>query len=347
MTTVNHQILLHSRPRGEPSLDNFKLVEAPLPEPADGQVLVRHHYLSLDPYMRGRMNDGKSYAAPQPLGEVMIGGTVGEVVASNHPGFQAGDQVVGMGGWQEYALVNAAQSGALRKVGSAGAASPHPLSAFLGVLGMPGVTAWYGVHQIIAPRVGDTLVVSAAAGAVGATVGQLAKAMGCRVVGLAGGPDKCSLVVDDFGFDACIDYKAHGDLKSLASALRAACPKGIDGAFENVGGLMLDAVMLCANAFSRVALCGMISGYNGEPIPMAAPQLILTNRMKLQGFIVSEHMDCWPEALKVLGVGVASGQIKYRETVAQGLAAAPEAFLGLLKGRNVGKQVVQLVDGGK
>jgi NADPH-dependent curcumin reductase CurA len=197
--------------------------------------------------------------------------------------------------------------------------------------------------KIIAPKAGETIVVSAASGAVGSVVGQLAKGIGCRVVGLAGGPDKCAAVVKELGFDACIDYKQHPDLKSLSSALKDACANGIDGYFENVGGVILDAVLMRANAFSRIAMCGMISGYNGEPIPLQFPQLILTNRMKVQGFIVSEHMEHWPQALKELGQGVASGKLKYRETVAQGIEAAPEAFIGLLKGRNFGKQLVKLI----
>ncbi|MCH7343920.1 NADP-dependent oxidoreductase [Pelomonas sp. CA6] len=339
MTAVNRQILLASRPSGEPGADNFKLVEAPLSEPGPGQVLVRNHYLSLDPYMRGRMNEGKSYAQPQPLNEVMIGGTVGEVVASRNEHFQVGDKVVGMGGWQEYQLVDASQRGVLQKVDT----THVPLSAYLGAVGMPGVTAWYGLVKIIAPKAGETVVVSAASGAVGGAVGQLAKVRGARVVGIAGGADKCRYVVDELGFDACIDYKEHRDLKSLSGALKTACPEGVDGYFENVGGMILDAVMLRANAFSRVAMCGMIAGYNGEPIPMAAPQLILVNRMKIEGFIVSEHMELWPEALKELGTLVATGRLKYRESVAQGLENAPEAFLGLLKGRNFGKQLVKLI----
>jgi NADPH-dependent curcumin reductase len=337
--TMNHQILLASRPEDEPTTGNFSLVEVPVPTLQDGQVLVRNHYLSLDPYMRGRMNDSKSYAAPQPLNEVMIGGTAGEVVESRNAAFKAGDKVVGMGGWQEYSVVDAEQRGALRKVDT----THIPLSAYLGAVGMPGVTAWYGLVKIIDPKPGETVVVSAASGAVGGAVGQLAKARGCRVVGLAGGPEKCTAVVNELGFDACIDYKAHPDLKSLSKALKEACPNGIDGYFENVGGMILDAVMLRSNAFARVALCGMIAGYNGEPIPMALPQLLLTNRMKLEGFIVSEHMEVWPEALKELGTLVATGKFKYRETVAQGIASAPEAFLGLLKGKNFGKQLVKLI----
>ena len=339
MTITNQQWLLASRPSGEPGPANFRLVSTPVPELADGQVLVRHHYLSLDPYMRGRMNDGKNYAAPQPLNAVMIGGTVGEVVASRHAAFKVGDTVVGGGGWQQYSVVDAAQPGLLRKVD----ASRVPLSAYLGAVGMPGVTAWYGLTQIIEPKAGETIAVSAASGAVGGVVGQLAKARGCRAVGIAGGREKCDYVVRELGFDACIDYKAHPDRATLQAALAAACPKGIDGHFENVGGVVLDAVMQQANAFARVAMCGMIAGYNGEPIPMAEPKLILTQRMKVQGFIVSEHLPLWPQALAELGERVAQGSLKYRETVAQGIESAPEAFIGLLKGRNFGKQLVKLI----
>lgn len=336
--TVNKQILLASRPEGEATVDNFKLVEAPLPELQDGQVLVRNHWLSLDPYMRGRMNESKSYAQPQPLNEVMIGGTAGEVVASRNPHFPVGDKVVGMGGWQQYQLVDANQRGVLQKVDT----THIPLSAYLGPVGMPGVTAWYGLVKIIEPKAGQTVVVSAASGAVGSVVGQLAKARGLRAVGIAGGPDKCAYVRDELGFDDCIDYRQHADVKSLSAALKAACPQGIDGHFENVGGMILDAVLHRANAFSRVALCGMIAGYNGEPIPLSAPQLILVNRMRIEGFIVSEHMEVWPEALKELGTLVASGRLKYRESIAEGIESAPDAFLGLLKGRNFGKQLVKL-----
>jgi NADPH-dependent curcumin reductase CurA len=339
MTTMNRQWLLASRPKGEPTVENFRLVETSVPELKDGEVLVRHHFMSLDPYMRGRMNDAKSYAPPQPLDQVMQGGTAGVVAASKHAAFAVGDKVVGMGGWQEYSIVDGNQRGALRKVETA-----HiPLSAYLGTVGMPGVTAWYGLTKIIAPKVGETVVVSAASGAVGTVVGQLAKVRGCRAVGLAGGPEKCRYVVDELGFDACIDYRQHPDLKSLSAALKEACPNGIDGHFENVGGITLDAVLQRMNAFGRIAVCGMIAGYSGEPIPITQPQLILQSRLKVEGFIVGEHMEVWPEALNEIGSVVAAGKIKYRETIAQGIASAPEAFLGLLKGRNFGKQLVKLV----
>ena len=336
---TNRQILLDNRPEGEATAANFKLVSADTPALADGQVLVRHHYLSLDPYMRGRMNESKSYAQPQPLGEVMIGGTVGEVVESRHPKFAAGDQVVGMGGWQEYSVVDGNAPGLLRKVDT----THVPLSYYLGAVGMPGVTAWYGLTQIIAPKEGETVVVSAATGAVGSAYAALAKARGCRVVGIAGGPEKGRYAVDELGFDHCIDYRQHPDIKSMAAALKQACPNGIDGHFENVGGYILDAVLLRTNAFARIAVCGMIAGYDGAPLPLQNPALILINRLKLQGFIVSEHMELWPQALQELGSLVAQGKLKPRESIAQGIESAPEAFLGLLKGRNFGNQLVKLI----
>ncbi|MEP7056854.1 MAG: NADP-dependent oxidoreductase [Caldimonas sp.] len=339
MATINRQIHLASRPDGEPTAANFRFVEAPLAAPGDGQVLVRNHFLSLDPYMRGRMNDAKSYAVPQPLDAVMGGGTAGEVVESRHPNYKAGDKVVGMGGWQQYVVVDGAAPGMLRKVDT----SRIPLSAYLGAVGMPGVTAWYGLVKICEPKAGQTIVVSAASGAVGSAVGQLAKARGCRAVGTAGGAEKCRYVVDELGFDACIDYKAHRDAKSLYAALKDATPDGVDGCFENVGGAVLDAALARMNAFGRIALCGMISGYNGESIPLQQPALILQSRLRIEGFIVSEHMEIWPEALKELGTMVASAKLKYRETIAEGIDSAPEAFLGLLKGRNFGKQLVRLV----
>ena len=335
----NKQVLLDNRPEGEATAANFKLVSADTPPLQDGQVLVRHHYLSLDPYMRGRMNAGKSYAQPQPLGEVMQGGTVGEVVESRNPRYKPGDKVVGMGGWQEYGVVNADQPGALRKVDT----THVPLSHYLGAVGMPGVTAWYGLVKIIAPKAGDTVAISAATGAVGSAFAALAKARGCRVVGIAGGPDKCAYAVNELGYDACIDYKVHADAASLAKALKDACPNGIDGYFENVGGMVLDAVLLRMNAFGRIALCGMIAGYDGAPLPLTYPALILVNRLKIEGFIVSEHMEVWPEALAELGQLVGSGKLRPRESVAQGIESAPEAFIGLLKGKNFGKQLVKLI----
>ena len=243
-----------------------------------------------------------------------------------------------MGGWQEYSVVSVDQPGALRKVDT----THVPLSHYLGAVGMPGVTAWYGLVKIIEPHAGQTLVVSAASGAVGSAFGALAKARGCRAVGIAGGAEKCRYVKEELGFDACVDYKQHKDAASLSKALKEVAPDGVDGYFENVGGMVLDAVMLRMNAGSRLALCGMIAGYDGQPIPMGYPQLILTNRMKVEGFIVSEHMEVWPEALKELGALVGTGKLRPRESIAQGIESAPQAFLGLLKGRNFGKQLVQL-----
>jgi NADPH-dependent curcumin reductase CurA len=336
---TNKQIHLDNRPEGEATASNFKLVTAETPALADNQVLVRHHYMSLDPYMRGRMNDSKSYTANQPVGQVFQGGTVGEVVESKHPKYAVGDKVVGFGGWQQYSVVDASQPGALKKVDI----THVPLSHYLGAVGMPGVTAWYGLVKIIAPKAGETVVITAASGAVGSAFGALAKARGLRVVGIAGGPDKCKYVTDELGFDACIDYRQHPDVKSMSAALKEACPNGIDGYFENVGGYIFDAVLLRANAFARVALCGMIAGYDGAPLPLNNPALILINRLKIEGFIVSEHMEVWPEALAELGALVGSGKLKPRESVAQGIEAAPEAFLGLLKGKNFGKQLVKLI----
>jgi NADPH-dependent curcumin reductase len=328
----NKRILLASRPTGWATEDNFRLDSAPVPKPKEGEVLVKNLWLSLDPYMRGRMNDTKSYAAKQELGEVMIGGTVGEVVESKNPKFAVGDKVVGMLGWQQYGLSSGA---GLNKID----ASRVPESAFLGVLGMPGVTAWIGLLDICQPKAGETVVVSAASGAVGSVVGQIAKIKGCRAVGIAGGKAKCDYVVKELGFDACVDYKAG----RLDDDLRAAAPKGIDCYFENVGGEILDAALRRMNPFSRIAVCGLISQYNvTQPYCVKNFASILTNRIKVQGFIVSDRMELWAKALPELMGWVASGKIKYRETVAQGLENAPKAFIGLLKGENFGKQLVKL-----
>ena len=335
MTRTCQRIVLASRPTGPVTPDNFRLETVPVPEPADGQVLVRVHYLSLDPYMKGRMMESKSYAQPQPLDETMIGGTVGVVEASRHAGFQSGDVVMGMLGWQEYGLSDGTL---LRKID----ASRIPMSAYLGVLGMPGVTAWYGLNRICEPKPGATVLVSAASGAVGSAVGQLAKIRGCRAVGIAGGPDKCEYVTAELGFDACIDHREHRDLKSMARAIRAAAPDGVDAIFENVGGVCLDGALANVNPFAKVALCGLIAGYEGEDIPIHNVRNLLVMRVTVQGFIVSEHQDAWPQALKDLAAGVIAGRIKYRESIAEGLAAAPDAFIGLLHGRNFGKQLVRL-----
>ena len=331
MTTYK-KIVLSSRPQGHVSPDNFRLEEAAIPVIADGQVLVRNHYLSLDPYMRGRMEESKSYAAPQPLGEVMIGGTVGEVIESRHANYSVGDKVVGMGGWAEISVANGRE---LQKVDT----THIPISAYLGSVGMPGMTAWYGFNHIMQPKEGETIVVSAASGAVGSVVGQLAKLRGCRAVGIAGGAEKCAYVVDELGFDACIDYKA-GNLKA---DLKTAAPNGIDALFENVGGIIFDTCIGRMNPFGRIALCGLISGYNGEPMALQNVRNFLTMRLTLRGFIVSEHPEAWPIGLKELGMLVATGKFKFRESVAVGLAAAPEAFIGLLAGKNFGKQLVKLI----
>jgi NADPH-dependent curcumin reductase len=331
MTEMNRRIVLARRPQGKVSPDDFRLEEKPVPQPADGQVLVRNRFLSIDPYMRGRLDDVRSYTAPQKLDEVMGGGTAGEVVASNHPRYKVGDKVEGRLGWQHFALSDGSD---IRKVDD----SKVPLSAFLGVCGMPGVTAWVGMNRIIQPKAGQTVVVSAASGAVGSVVGQLAKQAGCRVVGIAGGPQKCAAVVEEFGFDACVDYKAG----NLRDDLRAATPDRIDGYFENVGGAVLDAVLARMNAFGRIAVCGLIAGYDGEPIPVHNFRSVLVNRLLVQGFIVSEFPEEWPPALKALQQGVAEGRLRYRESVSQGLASAPQALIGLLRGENFGKQVVAL-----
>ena len=330
MATMN-RIVLASRPRGAVTLENFRLEQVAIPVPGDGQVLVRNDYLSLDPYMRGRMSEAKSYAAAQALNQTMLGGTAGVVVASHHPRFAVGDTVVGMLGWAEMGV---AVGDALRKVD----ARQSPLSAYLGVLGMPGMTAWYGLNQIMQPIEGNTILVSAASGAVGSAVGQLAKLKGCRAVGIAGGPEKCAYVVEQLGFDACIDYKAG----TLAEDLAAAVPDGIDALFENVGGAVFDAALPLMNPFGRIALCGLIAGYNGDDLAVRNLRFMLTSRLSLRGFIVTEHLDLWPQGLGELAALVQAGKLKYRESVAEGLGAAPEAFIGLLKGRNFGKQLVKL-----
>jgi NADPH-dependent curcumin reductase CurA len=329
--TTNRRIVLASRPSGWVTAENFRLETLPVPALAEGQLLIRNRWLSLDPYMRGRMNEGRSYAAAQPLNETMVGGTAGEVVESRHPKFSVGDPVVGYLGWQEYAISDGKQ---LMKVDT----TRVPLSAYLGAVGMPGVTAWVGLNRIIEPKAGETIVVSAASGAVGSVVGQLARLGGLRAVGIAGGPEKSRYVTEELGFDACIDYKS----MDVGMGLKRFAPDGVDGYFENVGGSILDAVLPRMNAFGRIALCGLIAGYNGDPIPIRNPTWFLVSRLKLQGFIVSEHMDLWPQALKELGDHVAAGRIRYRETVANGLENAPAAFIGLLKGENFGKQLVKL-----
>jgi NADPH-dependent curcumin reductase CurA len=332
MAGKNMQVLLANRPLGWVKESDFRIVETPIPAPADGQVLIKNLWLSLDPYMRGRMNDARSYAAKVELGEVMTGETVGEIVESKNPKFKAGDIVAGRVGWQQYALSDGRELRAL---------DPKlvPLSNYLGVVGMPGVTAWVGLLEIGQPKPGETVVVSAASGAVGSVVGQLAKQRDCRVVGVAGGKEKCDYVVKELGFDACIDHRGG----NLAQALAEATSKGIDVYFENVGGPILDAVLLRCNPFARIPLCGMVSQYNAvDRYGVQNLMMAVAMRIKLQGFIVSDHMQRWPQALKELAEGVRSGKIKYRESVTEGLENAPRAFIGMLKGENFGKQLVKL-----
>jgi NADPH-dependent curcumin reductase CurA len=329
---MNKRVLLKSRPQGWVTEADFEISEAAVPKPGEGQALVRNHWLSLDPYMRGRMSDAKSYAASAQLDEVMVGGTVGEVVESRDPTLKSGDFVVGYLGWQEY---GAAPAKSFQKIDVRAA----PAQAYLGVLGMPGVTAWIGLLTIGEPKAGETVAVSAASGAVGSAVGQIAKIKGARAVGIAGGPQKCRYVVEELGFDACVDYKA----ASFIADLEKATPKGIDVYFENVGGAVADAVLPRFNPFARMPLCGLISQYNeANPKGPANFRSFLTNRVKLQGFIVSDRLELWPQALKELAGWVSAGKIKYRESIAHGLDNAPKAFIGMLKGENFGKQLVKL-----
>jgi NADPH-dependent curcumin reductase len=328
----NTRVVLASRPSGWPTEANFRIEETSIPEPKEGELVVRVRYLSLDPYMRGRMSDAKSYAAKAEIGDVMIGGAVGEVIASKNPGLRAGDFVVGGFGWQEYAVSSGA---GVRKVDPARV----PLSAYLGPAGMPGVTAYVGLLDIGAPKEGETVVVSAAAGAVGGVVGQIAKMRGCRAVGIAGGRAKCDYVTGELGFDACVDYKAG----KLDEDLRAAAPKGIDVYFENVGGAVLDAVLRQVNPFARIPLCGLVSQYNAtEAYAVKTFGSLLVNRVKLEGFIVSDRIPRWPEALGALETWVAEGKLRYRETIAEGIRSAPRAFIGMLRGENLGKQLVKV-----
>jgi len=328
--TLNKQIVLASRPADKVGLDNFRLAEAPVPEPGPGQV--RHHYLSLDPYMRGRMSDAKSYAAPQALGAVMGGGTVGEVVASNNARFKPGDTVVGMGGWQNYCLSDGRDLNGVD-------ASRIPIQAYLGPVGMPGITAWYGINKIIAPKKGETFVVSAATGAVGSVAGQLAKSAGARVVGIAGGPEKCRYARDTLGFDACVDHKS----PDFAENLKATLPDGVDGLFENVGGAPFDNTLRRLNDFARIAICGLIASYEGPLTALPDLRLVLIKRLRIEGFIVSDHLPLWPQALTELAGHLGAGRISYRETISNGLESAPQAFLDLLRGGNFGKQLVKLI----
>ena len=331
---THRRVVLVRRPPGEPAESDFRVEEAPVPEPRHGEVLVRVIYLSLDPYQRGRMRDAASYAAAVGLNEVMTGGTVGEVVASHNANFKVGDIVEDRLGWQEYAIGSGPN---LRKVDPAIA----PISTANGVLGMPGMTAYFGLLDVGQPRAGETIVVSAASGAVGQVVGQIGKIMGCRVVGVAGGVKKCAFVKDELGFDACLDYKAE---KDLDAALRAACPNGIDVYFDNVGGEISDAVLRNINTFGRVALCGSISQYNAVTPPMG-PRLLGTfvgKRVTARGFIVSDFAPHWPVALKRMAGWIKAGKLKYREDVVEGIDKAPRAFIGMLRGENFGKMLVKV-----
>ena len=319
-------------PSGALGGEHFKLVEAPAPSPKDGEVLVKNLWLSLDPYMRGRLSQVKSYAKGVEIGDVMTGETAGEVVESRHPAFKPGDKVTAPSGWQLYCCLKGEM---LTKVD----ASKAPLSYFLGCLGMPGRTAYFGMKDICAPKPGETVVVSAASGAVGSVVGQLAKAWGCRAVGIAGGKAKCDYVTGELGFDACVDYKS-GD---LFENLKAACPKGIDAYFENVGGTILDTVLRLMNVKSRIAVCGLISDYNTtEAYGVKMFRSILVNRIKVQGLIVFDWLERYPEGNKALVELVAAGKLKTRESVLEGIEKAPRGLIGLLKGENFGKQLIKL-----
>ena len=329
---MNQRIVLASYPEGWVAESNFRLETAPIPTPGEGEVLVKNHWLSLDPYMRGRMSQQKGYVKGVEPGEVMTAETAGEVLESRHPKFKPGDKVTAPSGWQLYW---AGKGELLTKVDD----SKAPLSYYLGCLGMPGRTAYFGMKDILAPKPGETVVVSAASGAVGSVVGQLAKAWGCRAVGIAGGKAKCDYVVQELGFDACVDYKAG----KLLEDLRAACPKGIDANFENVGGPVLDTVLRLMNLRSRIAICGLISDYNAkEPYGVKTLRSILVNRIKVQGMIVFDWADRYPEANQALLALLAGGKLKTRESVVQGLESAPKGFIGLLKGENFGKQLVKL-----
>ncbi len=346
MSEQMQRIVLASRPVGEPKDENFRLERVDMPVPGEGEVLVKNHYMSLDPYMRGRMDDAKSYAAPVPIGGTMEAGAVGEVIASSSPHFKPGDFAFGMLGWASHGCLPA---GELRKLDP----NQGPITAALGVLGMPGFTGWHGLTAYGRPKAGETLVVAAATGPVGSMVGQLAKLAGLRVVGIAGGADKCKLATDPFGFDACLDHRAYEDAKSLRKDLAAACPKGIDIYFENVGGKVLEAVLPLMNPHGRIPICGMIAWYNAGGLGAGASEAALTGPgiwrnilvkfLSVNGFIISNHFDEFPAFLKEVGPKVASGEIRFLEDIATGLENAPDAFRSMLKGGNTGKQIVKLV----
>ena len=326
----NRRVLLARRPAGWVSEENFRIEDAALPSPAEGEVLVKNLWLSLDPYMRGRMSDAKSYVKGVELGEVMVGQTVGEVVESKNPKLQKGDKVLTQLGWQLY--------GATREVTKI-EASQAPLSYYLGLLGMPGFTAYFGLKEIGQPKPGETVVVSAASGAVGSVVGQLAKIWGCRAVGIAGGAQKCDYVRRELGFDACLDYKS----EKISDSLKKACPGGVDVYFDNVGGPTLDTLLRYMNLSSRIVICGLISDYNAtEPYGLRNIRAMLVNRIRMQGMIVFDWKERYGEALKALSGYFADGRLKYRESVVEGLDNAPQGLIALLKGRNFGKQLVKL-----
>ena len=333
---LNRQILLARRPAGAPAESDFTLVETPAPEPKAGEVLVRVLYLSLDPYMRGRMSERASYARPVGLGEVMTGGTVGRVLASQNPDFSAGDIVEGSLGWQDYAV---SSGKGLRKIDPRLA----PISTALGVLGMPGLTAYFALLELGQPKAGETVVVSAASGAVGGIVGQIAKLMGCRAVGTAGSAAKCRYCLDELGYDACIDYRASGD---LAAELKRAAPGGIDVYFDNVGGAVTDAVFPLLNLRARVVICGQISQYNLER-PELGPRLLwnlIRTRARVEGFLVWDYTARYGEGLAQLAAWIKEGRLKYREDVTPGLEQAPRKLIGLLKGENFGKALIKVAD---
>lgn len=336
--TQNRQILLQQRPVGAPTLQDFSLATSPLPVPAAGQILLRSLYLSLDPYMRGRMSDAPSYAAPVALGEVMVGATISRVEISQHVDFKAGDLVLAYSGWQDYALSDGSGLSKLDKE------MAHP-SLALGVLGMTGFTAYMGLLDIGQPKAGETVVVAAASGAVGSVVGQIAKIKGCRAVGVAGGAEKCRFVVEELGFDACIDHHQ----PDFAAQLAAACPQGIDVYFENVGGAVFDAVLPLLNVGARVPVCGLIAHYNDTALPAGPDRLglltrtLLTRRIKMQGFIIfDDYGSRYGEFFSQMSLWLAAGQIKFREDRVEGLENAPAAFIGLLQGNNFGKLVVRV-----
>jgi NADPH-dependent curcumin reductase CurA len=326
----NRRVVLASRPSGPVSEANFSIEEAPLPQPAEGEALVKNLWLSLDPYMRGRMSDARSYVKGVDIGEVMVGQTVGEVLDSRHPRLKPGDKVLTQLGWQLYGVTRDAN-----KIEEARA----PLSYYLGILGMPGMTAYFGLKEIGQPKPGETVVVSAASGAVGSVVGQLARIWGARAIGIAGGRQKCDYVTRELGFDGCVDHKA----ANLGEALKQACPAGIDVYFDNVGGKIFDTVLTHMNLFSRVVVCGTISDYNAtEPYGIRNWRMVLVNRIRLQGMIVFDWKDRYGEALKALTEYYAAGRLKYRESVVEGLENAPRGLIALLGGQNFGKQLVKL-----